>query len=54
VSGAEGEGGVKLYPNKSKEYYAWGFGHALNNHVEQWSLWMGLTLLNKNGIFLLK
>ena len=46
LSGAAKARGVLLCPNVQQEFeYAWGLGEATNNQIEQWDLWMGLTLL---------
>lgn len=48
------EGGVILYLDESRENCAWWLGRETNNQEEQWSLWMGLTMLKNKGICLIQ
>jgi ribonuclease HI len=49
--GQAGGGGVILDPSgKIHKEYAWGLGHASNNHAEFLALWQGLNQAIKSGI----
>ena len=42
-------GEVIVYPNRTRENYAWVLRNATSNQDELWSLWMVVRLLNQRG-----